>query len=43
MHADRFLEGNKTMAIDSLEKSAVSNGALILATTFDVPFHLCLE
>ena len=38
MHADRFLEGNKTMAIDFLgEKARFPMGPFILATTFDVP------
>jgi len=38
MHADRFLEGNKTLAIDFLgEKARFPMGPFILATTFDVP------
>jgi predicted LPLAT superfamily acyltransferase len=38
MHADRFLEGNKTLAIDFLgEKARFPMGPFILASTFHVP------
>ena len=38
MHADRFLEGNKTMATDFLgEKASFPMGPFVLAATFKVP------
>lgn len=38
MHADRFLEGNKTMATDFLsEKARFPMGPFLLASTFKVP------
>jgi predicted LPLAT superfamily acyltransferase len=38
MHADRFLEGNKTLTIDFLgEKARFPMGPFILASTFHVP------